>query len=104
MALLDLAHFSFRSMIDFDFYKKNIEMMRNAVLALSTHAKNGFQNATEPTYNLRKTICSACEFWDAEGWGGLGKCEKCGCSGIKLKLASSTCPLGHWGEERIDTP
>lgn len=99
-----LARFFFPSMIDFDLYKKNVEMMRNAALALGNHAKNGFRNATETTYNLRKNICDACQFWDADGWGGLGKCEKCGCSGIKLKFSSSTCPMGHWGEERIDTP
>jgi hypothetical protein len=99
-----LALFPYLNMIDFDLYKKNVEQMRSAIFAIGKHAHTGFKNVCSETYNTRKMICGSCEFWKSDGWGGLGKCEKCGCSGIKLKFSSSTCPMGHWGEERIDTP
>lgn len=104
MALWVLALFSCLNMIDFELYKKNVEQMRKAIFAVGKHAQTGFKNVSEETFKTRKMICDSCEFWNADGWGGLGKCEKCGCSGIKLKFSSSTCPLGHWAEERIDTP
>jgi len=40
----------------------------------------------------RHAICMACEHWRADARMGTGMCLKCGCSGVKLWLAPSTCP------------
>jgi hypothetical protein len=60
-------------------------------------AKDGFRMATEEQVAARKVICEGCEFWRGEGYNGMGKCQKCGCSGVKLKIAGSECPLKKWG-------
>jgi hypothetical protein len=50
--------------------------------------------ATQQTVESRLSICRSCEFWDSSGFGGSGKCSKCGCSThAKLRLAASICPL-----------
>jgi hypothetical protein len=74
------------------------EMMRNLGQAAILYANDGFKNCTREQHNQRLEICKACEFWDASGYMGLGKCRKCGCSGMKLWVASSKCPIGKWKE------
>lgn len=57
-------------------------------------AKSGFAMASDETLELRLSICKTCEFWDASGFAGTGKCQKCGCSTqAKLRMATSVCPL-----------
>jgi hypothetical protein len=57
-------------------------------------AKAGFAMASAETLEARLAICRGCEFWDATGFGGTGKCSECGCSTqAKLRMATSTCPL-----------
>lgn len=59
-------------------------------------AKAGFPIVSGEVLSERKGICAACEFWNADAFGGLGRCGKCGCSGVKLRLATSKCPLKKW--------
>lgn len=59
-------------------------------------AKAGFPIVSGEDLAERKGICAECEFWNADAFGGLGKCGKCGCSGVKLRLATSKCPAGKW--------
>lgn len=83
--------------------KKNAGMIKSAVnfaKAMTIYAIDGFKNAAEVEYKKRLSICSTCEYWSQEKFNGLGKCEKCGCSGAKLWIASSKCPLNKW---EIDT-
>jgi hypothetical protein len=45
----------------------------------------------------RLDACHACEFWEARGFGGSGRCRKCGCSTqAKLRMATAKCPVGKW--------
>lgn len=37
----------------------------------------------------RRAICEACEFFDHS----QARCRKCGCTGLKLDLATERCPL-----------
>jgi hypothetical protein len=61
-------------------------------------AKAGFQVVDEATLASRMEICKGCEFWDASGFVGTGKCRKCGCSTqAKLRMATSKCPVDKWG-------
>jgi hypothetical protein len=62
--------------------------------SMSDWAKAGFSMASTETLESRLAICKGCEFWDAAGFGGTGKCSKCGCSTqAKLRMATSACPL-----------
>ena len=60
-------------------------------------AKGGFQVTDEETLAERLAICAACPEWDRDGFMGTGKCTKCGCSGAKLHMATSKCPIDKWG-------
>lgn len=40
----------------------------------------------------RRGICLPCEFNGHRDSGGI-RCEKCGCAGLKLELATERCPL-----------
>lgn len=64
--------------------------------AMRVWASSGFQMATDEDAAARKAICEPCEFWQGGSYLGAGKCKKCGCSGVKLKLATSSCPIGKW--------
>jgi hypothetical protein len=70
--------------------------------SMSDWAKAGFSMASTETLESRLTICKGCEFWDAAGFGGTGRCSKCGCSTqAKLRIATSACPLDppKWGAQ-----
>jgi hypothetical protein len=43
----------------------------------------------------RRSICLPCEANGLRESGGI-KCTRCGCSGIKLTLATEECPVGKW--------
>lgn len=72
------------------------ELSKNFTVAMFEYAKDGFKNASEETYQKRLEICRACSFWDEAGYFGMGKCNKCGCSGAKLRIDSSNCPINKW--------
>jgi hypothetical protein len=60
-------------------------------------ARAGFPLASEETLAARLDACRACEFWDARGFRGSGRCRKCGCSTqAKLRMATAKCPVGKW--------
>ena len=51
-----------------------------------------FARVSDEQFAERKAICTACPFWDGEGFNHLGKCKLCGCSGLKLYIPSAKCP------------
>lgn len=59
---------------------------------------NGRFIAKREDVDQRKAICSLCVHWDERGFHGWGKCRKCGCSALKLYLATEKCPIGRWPE------
>ena len=69
------------------------QMARNFAHAATVWAKSGFQNVSQEVYQNRLDQCQACGFWNGESAFGYGKCGKCGCSGLKLFMATTRCPL-----------
>lgn len=75
-----------------------LQMAANVAKAASDWVSGGMEMANDETQTKRKNICAGCELWDANARLGLGKCthEKCGCTKMKVWLATSVCPLGRW--------
>jgi len=64
--------------------------------SLASWASAGFTVVNDAQLAERHSICEACPFWEKDAFLGTGRCKKCGCSGVKLKLATSKCPIGKW--------
>lgn len=69
-----------------------IDKAKNLGEAMVNWAGDGFTRVSPEIISQRKSICTACQFWDQTGFGGLGKCNMCGCSVGKLYIPSSICP------------
>ena len=80
---------------------KTLTKIRSASASVAKWARTGFVPVSEKTYNERVSICDACEFWQASGNLGMGKCLKCGCARGKLKIPHEKCPIGKWGSEPL---
>ena len=65
---------------------------------ISKWATKGFKTTTQEQYQARLSTCRSCEHWNEEANMNFGKCAKCGCTGSKLWLASSKCPINLWKE------
>lgn len=66
---------------------------KNLINAVANWAtKDKFDSVSSEILNYRKEICNSCQFWDKLAYKNLGKCTKCGCSGVKLYIPSSNCP------------
>ena len=52
--------------------------------------------ASDEVVAERKATCLGCLNWNPRGYKGLGRCEACGCSGLKVKLTASKCPIFKW--------
>jgi hypothetical protein len=74
------------------------EMAVNLSSAMRRWAASGLKTVSEQEYEARSAVCSACAFWDASARMGLGKCNApgCGCTKLKLWLATEKCPIGKW--------
>lgn len=46
-------------------------------------------------HKARLAICLGCEHNSQRGRGGV-LCVRCGCGGMKLRLATEHCPIGKW--------
>lgn len=73
------------------------KMAVNLTVAAKDIVKSGFKKITSEEYAGRMAICNACEFWDGKARFGMGKCNKCGCTGAKQWFATSKCPIDKWG-------
>jgi len=72
-------------------------MARNLVKSTNKWISNGFAKTDNTTFEKRLEACQGCEFWNAKGFGGTGRCVKCGCSTwAKLRMATEKCPVGKW--------
>ena len=65
---------------------------KNLGTAMVNWAHDGFSRVGPEVFEQRKSICILCPSWDKGGFGGLGKCNLCGCSVGKLYIPSSVCP------------
>lgn len=75
-----------------------LELITNFTTATTKWVVNGFPTLTKDQYHVRADICNSCEFWDPLARMGLGKCQKCGCAGLKRWLATEACPDHRWPE------
>jgi len=63
--------------------------------AVGRWAASGFKTVTEAQYDQRVETCTNCHFF--RGVHNFhASCGKCGCSGLKLWLATEKCPDGKW--------
>ena len=74
-----------------------LDMAKNFAGEVATWVKEGVPTVSEDEFKKRADICSGCEFFDPEAFGGRGRCKQCGCSSWKLFLATSKCPVDKWG-------
>lgn len=73
------------------------QQIKSAAIAATDFAKSGFKTADPQLADQRQSICKTCQHWDQNGFGGSGKCKKCGCSTwAKLRMLSSKCPDARW--------
>lgn len=75
-----------------------LEMMGHAGTALVKWVKAGAPIVPAHVRVNRYAVCMSCELWDDEARLGLGKCthSSCGCTKLKLALATESCPIGKW--------
>ena len=72
-------------------------MAINFASSAAKWTNKGFSKTDEETLKTRIEICGKCEFWNSKGFGGTGRCMKCGCSTwAKLRMATEKCPIGKW--------
>lgn len=71
----------------------------NFFSALARSAKDGFKTVHREIFEERLTLCRGCPYWSDVARIGTGKCShpECGCTKLKLHLASQSCPQGWWG-------
>ena len=67
-------------------------------------ALRGFKVVDAETYKRRAEICADCPHWKPDAAMGSGRCLKCGCSGVKLYLETSACPISKWGDSSTPDP
>lgn len=81
-----------------------LDMAKNFAREVKVWVKNGAPVVPQAEFEKRAHQCAACEFYNAEAFGGRGRCEKCGCSSFKLFLATTKCPIDKWMpyEEKVD--
>ena len=65
-------------------------------------AKSGFRVVRWDTFKARLTACRGdagtprCPMFRPHDVFGMGRCGKCGCTSLKLFLATERCPLDKW--------
>ena len=73
-----------------------LKMLQNFTSATFRWASAGFKIADDETLAKRQAICDTCQYWKASARLGMGKCLKCGCTSLKLKFDTESCPTGKW--------
>lgn len=63
-------------------------------VAAATHGAQVL--VTPETFSVRQETCGLCPHRDPAARFRLGKCRVCGCTRLKLWLATERCPLGKW--------
>ena len=72
-------------------------MAHNFATAANKWVSSNFVKTDDATLETRLEACGGCEFWNSKGFGGTGRCMKCGCSTwAKLRMATEKCPIGKW--------
>lgn len=69
------------------------EKLASVTKALFNAARRGLKTVTEAELLRRRSICQDCGFYGGSTKPLKVTCKKCGCSGLKLHLQTSVCPL-----------
>jgi hypothetical protein len=72
------------------------EMAATFAGSVKRWVSNGMGVTNFETYHARLSVCKTCDRWNGEALFGLGRCGKCGCSGLKLYMDTEKCPLSKW--------
>jgi hypothetical protein len=73
------------------------QMASSATQSMIAWAMGGFRTVTPEQLAERMAVCRGCEYWNEQGFGGTGRCMRCGCSTqAKLRMATEKCPVGKW--------
>lgn len=65
----------------------------NVVDAISATLTGTAEYASEESQNIRKNICSTCEYFRSK----INQCSQCGCIiFFKVKYIQSKCPVDKW--------
>jgi hypothetical protein len=72
------------------------QMARNFWGSVAWWASNGFPMARRRDFIARLEQCQRNECGQWQGDGKIARCAACGCTGLKLWLASEECPKGFW--------
>lgn len=70
-----------------------LQMARQFAYESTRWAVYGAPRVSEEVFQFRLDQCEGCHFWNGQSAFGYGKCGKCGCSGLKLFMATTRCPL-----------
>ena len=73
-----------------------VDLARQFARSVLKWTCSGFQCVTSEQYQERLNTCLGCDRWNGEAMFGLGRCGKCGCSGVKLYMTTEKCPLDKW--------
>jgi hypothetical protein len=73
-----------------------MDMLKRAAHALKEWASKGFPLVTDEQLLERRATCEQCPMWKGDSGLGLGACGACGCTGLKLTVATENCPQGKW--------
>ena len=74
-------------------------MVKGFVGSMGQWIAQGAPVVTPEQFESRAGICLDCPRWDRAAFGGRGRCLECGCSSMKLYLATSSCPVGKWSPQ-----
>lgn len=72
------------------------EMAATFARSVKRWVSNGMGTVDFEKFHARLQTCQACDRWNGEAMFGLGRCGKCGCSGVKLYMDTEKCPLDKW--------
>lgn len=87
-------------MIDENSIQNAIRLFKNfGASMIKWGSKDNLKLAGTEELEKRREICTKCDDWNPTAFGGLGKCNICGCSVGKLYIPSSVCPATppKWG-------
>jgi predicted Zn-ribbon and HTH transcriptional regulator len=79
------------------------DMAKSLGSSVAKFIKSGMRKVSPEQFEERLQVCKTCDLWDSSGFGGTGRCKKCGCSTwAKLRMATERCPIGKW--EAVQPP
>lgn len=73
------------------------QMAKSFFKSAAVFVAAGMPRASVEEIEQRLSTCNACPSFDKDGYGGMGKCNVCGCNmEVKSVMATEACPDGRW--------